>query len=218
MKVSGQLHASAALTPGKEPRYPFDRRLGGTQSRSSSCGVEEISFPAGNRTPAVQTIARRYADWARRWWVTADTYRRVGKRCLILYRLVTLLLLLLLLCFHIDYQNVRSLRIKQLEVYENAHSADYNTICLPETWLSDLQFDHNLLPDAQFSLLTGCLQIRYIAVEYLLPYPTEFAPVNTGKIQNIATDLYGWNPYIWWSKSAHWKSLFSPWYYPWSFC
>jgi hypothetical protein len=29
MEVSGQLHASAALPPGKSPRYPLDRRLGG---------------------------------------------------------------------------------------------------------------------------------------------------------------------------------------------
>jgi hypothetical protein len=114
----------------------------------------------------------------------------VGNRCLILYRLVILLLLLLLLlCFDIDYQNVRSLKIKQLEVYENARSADYNTICLPETWLSNLQYDHNLIPATQFSILTGCLQIRYVAVEYLLPYLTEFAPVNAGKIKNIAKKI-----------------------------
>jgi hypothetical protein len=35
MGVSGQRHAPAALYPrGKDPRYPLDRRLGGTQSRS----------------------------------------------------------------------------------------------------------------------------------------------------------------------------------------
>jgi hypothetical protein len=27
--VRGQIHAPAALPPGKEPRYPLDRRLGG---------------------------------------------------------------------------------------------------------------------------------------------------------------------------------------------
>jgi len=31
MEVSGQLFAPAALPPGKEPRYPLDRRLGGPQ-------------------------------------------------------------------------------------------------------------------------------------------------------------------------------------------
>jgi hypothetical protein len=33
MKVSGQLHAPAALPPEKEPRYSLDRRLGGPHSR-----------------------------------------------------------------------------------------------------------------------------------------------------------------------------------------
>jgi hypothetical protein len=33
MKVSGQLHAPTALPPGKNSRYPGDRRLGGPQSR-----------------------------------------------------------------------------------------------------------------------------------------------------------------------------------------
>jgi hypothetical protein len=33
--VSGQRHSPAALYPvGKDPRYPLDGRLGGTQSRS----------------------------------------------------------------------------------------------------------------------------------------------------------------------------------------
>jgi hypothetical protein len=29
MQRSGQFHAPAASPPGKRPRYPFDRRLGG---------------------------------------------------------------------------------------------------------------------------------------------------------------------------------------------
>jgi len=32
--VSGQLHAPAALSPGKDPWYTLDRRLGGPQSHS----------------------------------------------------------------------------------------------------------------------------------------------------------------------------------------
>jgi hypothetical protein len=32
MEVSGQLHAPAALLPGKERRYPVERRLGGLQN------------------------------------------------------------------------------------------------------------------------------------------------------------------------------------------
>jgi hypothetical protein len=42
MEVSGQLHAPAALPPGKSPRYPLDRRLGGPQSRSGRFGEEKI--------------------------------------------------------------------------------------------------------------------------------------------------------------------------------
>jgi hypothetical protein len=38
LEVSGQLHAPAALPPGKSPRYPFYRRLGGPQSRSGRYG------------------------------------------------------------------------------------------------------------------------------------------------------------------------------------
>jgi len=50
MEVSGQLHAPAALTPGKGPRYPFDGRLGGHQSRSERDGEEKNSQPL----PAIQ--------------------------------------------------------------------------------------------------------------------------------------------------------------------
>jgi hypothetical protein len=45
MEVSGQLHAPAALPPGKEPWYPLDRRLGGPQSRSGRGGEEKNSQP-----------------------------------------------------------------------------------------------------------------------------------------------------------------------------
>jgi hypothetical protein len=38
LKVSGQLHAPAALTPRKEPRYQLDRRMGGPQSQSGQHG------------------------------------------------------------------------------------------------------------------------------------------------------------------------------------
>jgi hypothetical protein len=45
MEVSGQLHALAALSPGKEPMVPLDRRLGGPQSRSGRGGEEKNSQP-----------------------------------------------------------------------------------------------------------------------------------------------------------------------------
>jgi hypothetical protein len=52
VEVSGQLHAPAALSPGKSPRYPFYRRLGGPQSRSGRYGEVKIFYPTGTRTPA----------------------------------------------------------------------------------------------------------------------------------------------------------------------
>jgi hypothetical protein len=45
MGVSGQLHAPAAFTPGKEPRHPLDRRPGGPQSRPGRGGEEKNSQP-----------------------------------------------------------------------------------------------------------------------------------------------------------------------------
>jgi hypothetical protein len=45
MEVSGQLHAPAALPPGKEPQFPLDRRLGGPKSRSGRGGEEKNSQP-----------------------------------------------------------------------------------------------------------------------------------------------------------------------------
>jgi hypothetical protein len=61
----GQLHAPAALPPGKKPRYPLDRRLGGPQSRSER--REEISWPywGSNSDPSVvQSVASPYTDYA----------------------------------------------------------------------------------------------------------------------------------------------------------
>jgi hypothetical protein len=49
-------------------------------------------------------------------------------------------------CFDIYYQNVRGLRTKQPELFENVCSTDYSIICLTETWLNDLCY-HNLFPD-----------------------------------------------------------------------
>jgi hypothetical protein len=43
--VSGQLHAPDALPPGKDPRYPLHRRLGGPQIRSRRGGEEKNSQP-----------------------------------------------------------------------------------------------------------------------------------------------------------------------------
>jgi hypothetical protein len=51
--VSGQLHAPAALSRRKNPRYPLDRRLGEPQSRSGLPGGEKILVPTGTRTPTL---------------------------------------------------------------------------------------------------------------------------------------------------------------------
>jgi hypothetical protein len=40
------------------PRFPFDRRLGGPRSLCGRCGEEKISCSTGNRTRALQPIAR----------------------------------------------------------------------------------------------------------------------------------------------------------------
>jgi hypothetical protein len=61
--VSGLLHAQAALPPGKEPRYPLDRSLGGSQSRSGRYGEEKIVDPTGTRTPTPLPVASRYTNY-----------------------------------------------------------------------------------------------------------------------------------------------------------
>jgi hypothetical protein len=65
--VSGELHAHAALPPGKSPRYPFYRRLGGPQSRSARYEEVKMFTLPGFELPlplVVQPVASRYTDWA----------------------------------------------------------------------------------------------------------------------------------------------------------
>jgi hypothetical protein len=61
MEVSGKFHAPAALLPGKEPRYPLYRRLGGPQDRSRYGGedINSQSLP-GLEPPIIQPVAQRY--------------------------------------------------------------------------------------------------------------------------------------------------------------
>jgi hypothetical protein len=64
MEMSGQLHAPAALPPGKEPRYPLDRTLGGPQSRS---GRRKNSWPyrdSNSDSLVIQPVASRYTNYA----------------------------------------------------------------------------------------------------------------------------------------------------------
>jgi hypothetical protein len=60
-EVSGQFHVPAALSWGKSPRYPLDRNLGGSHSRSGR--VRENSWPCRelNSEPSVvQAVASRF--------------------------------------------------------------------------------------------------------------------------------------------------------------
>jgi hypothetical protein len=51
MKLSGQLHDPAALLPGKSPRYPLGRKLGGPHSRSGRDGEEKSLCPCQESNP-----------------------------------------------------------------------------------------------------------------------------------------------------------------------
>jgi hypothetical protein len=60
MEVSGQLHAPAALPPGKQTLVHIGRRLGGPQSRSGCGGEEKNSQPVpGFESPIIQPLAQR---------------------------------------------------------------------------------------------------------------------------------------------------------------
>jgi hypothetical protein len=61
MGVGGQLHAPAALPPGKT-RYPLYRRLGRPQDRSGQ--VRKVSPPPGFDPRTVQPAASHYTDYA----------------------------------------------------------------------------------------------------------------------------------------------------------
>jgi len=45
MGVSGQQHVAAALSRGKIPPYPWNKRLSGSQSRTGCFGVEIKAWP-----------------------------------------------------------------------------------------------------------------------------------------------------------------------------
>jgi hypothetical protein len=52
------------FTPGKDPRYPLDRRLSGAQELVWTQRLEKSALPLGDRTPVVQYVVRHYTDWA----------------------------------------------------------------------------------------------------------------------------------------------------------
>jgi hypothetical protein len=63
MEVSGQLHTPAALLLGKEHPVPIGYEAGCAPEPVWTLWSREKSLaPAGNRTPAFQPVAHRYAD------------------------------------------------------------------------------------------------------------------------------------------------------------
>jgi exonuclease III len=51
------------------------------------------------------------------------------------------------ICLGIYYPHVRGLRHTKLEFYDNVCASNFDIICLSETWLNDLCYDHNLFPN-----------------------------------------------------------------------
>jgi hypothetical protein len=62
MEVVGQIHAPAALSPEKEPPVPIGYEAGWASEPVWTLWRRETSCTAGNRTWAVQPVARRYTD------------------------------------------------------------------------------------------------------------------------------------------------------------
>jgi hypothetical protein len=59
--VSGQLHAPAALPPGKSPRYPVDPRVGlDDMEKWKFFTLPGLELPL---PLVVQPVASRYTDW-----------------------------------------------------------------------------------------------------------------------------------------------------------
>jgi hypothetical protein len=56
MEVSGHFHVLAVLPSENCLRYPLDKSLGGSQSRSGRCGEEKILASARNRTRALKPV------------------------------------------------------------------------------------------------------------------------------------------------------------------
>jgi hypothetical protein len=80
MEVSGQLHASAALHPGKSLRYPLDRRLG--VPRICLEAVEKIKIlPCRCRTLCLIKYFV-LSPWCAQWWRHASCTAGFTARCI----------------------------------------------------------------------------------------------------------------------------------------
>jgi hypothetical protein len=64
MEVSGQLHAPAALPPGKELLVPIGEEAGWAPEPFWTWWWREKFRESNPRTPIVQPVAQRYNDWA----------------------------------------------------------------------------------------------------------------------------------------------------------
>jgi hypothetical protein len=79
---------------------------------------------------------------------------------------------------NIFFQNVTSVRTKHFEIYINVSPIDYNILCLTETWLNYLFYDHNLFP-GNFNVFRSD-RVYTNKARYLFPHLTKFAPANAG--------------------------------------
>jgi hypothetical protein len=63
MEVDDHLHIQPALPQGKNPLYPFERRVDGPQNWSEQHGEEKILDHTGTKTPSItQTVTSNYTD------------------------------------------------------------------------------------------------------------------------------------------------------------
>jgi hypothetical protein len=81
MEVSGQLHAPAALPPGKETRVPIGGGWIGSRAVLDAVVKRKIPSPrreSNPRTPIIQPVAQRYTDWNVTVLIKED---EMGKKC-----------------------------------------------------------------------------------------------------------------------------------------
>jgi hypothetical protein len=63
MEVSGQLHVSVALPPGKSPLYTLAKKLGGPQGRSGRCGEENFLPMPGIESRFIGSLLSRKVSY-----------------------------------------------------------------------------------------------------------------------------------------------------------
>jgi hypothetical protein len=87
LEVSGQLHASEALTRGKRPWYPLDRRMGGSQNLSGRPGGEKNLVlpglelrPLGHPARSQSLYRLRYFGSPFVWMVVINNVKFCTKR------------------------------------------------------------------------------------------------------------------------------------------